>query len=230
MRDMSLWLVEIYLASGQGAKIVASWGVDAEELARDGLSALPTEWQWAIGIFCVFLTIVLLYIIGVFTANFLGKRVVLAIEHLVNRLPLVKTVYRASKQILEAFTGDAAQEFQRVALVPFPSKEVRSLGFITAISRDTNTDEELCTVFLATTPNPTTGYVFLMKRADVVELDWSVEDAISVIMSGGSLTPPRIPLAQMAAGGPTSGGTPPAAIAPAGAAYVLTEPQQKPRG
>lgn len=214
MRDMSVWLVEIYLATEHGSRIVKLWGVSPDEVRAQGLGALPNGWQWAIGIFCVFLTIVLLYIIGVFTANFLGKRVVLGIENLVNRLPLVKTVYKASKQILEAFTGDTLQEFQRVALVPFPSREVRSIGFITAISKETASGEEICTVFLATTPNPTTGYVFVMRREDVVELDWTVEDAISVIMSGGALAPAAIPL------GPrpvicavTQGEAPPAAIA-----------------
>jgi uncharacterized membrane protein len=71
--------------------------------------------------------------------------------------------------------------------------EVRSIGFITATTKDADTGEELCTCFLATTPNPTTGYVFVLRRTDLIELDWTVEDAISVIMSGGAGVPPEIP-------------------------------------
>lgn len=204
MRDTSLWIVELYLASDYGKRIVKRWGISPELLAEDGLGALPDSWQWIIGIFCVFLTIVLLYIIGMLTANFFGRRVVGGIENLVKRVPLVKTVYGACKQILEAFTGDKSQEFQRVALVPFPSREMRSIGFITAVTKDMHTGEELCAVFLATTPNPTTGYVFFVRRADVIELDWSFEDAISVIMSGGGLVPPQMPLAAWVKSGATT--------------------------
>ena len=91
--------------------------------------------------------------------------------------------------------------------------EVRSIGFITAITKDEHTGEELCTCFLATTPNPTTGYVFVLRRSDVIELDWTIEDAISVIMSGGALVPSTVPFM---CGLP--GAAPPAAISPTHAA------------
>jgi len=109
-------------------------------------------------------------------------------------LPLIKTVYRACKQILEAFAGDAKQEFQRVVLVPFPCMEIRSVGFITSITKDLDTGEDICSVFLTTTPNPTSGYVLLVRRTDLIELDWSVEYAFSVIMSAGAMIPPQVPL------------------------------------
>ena len=193
-RDMSLWVVVRYLRSPWGATLVESWGVDPAVLDEQGITALSTGWQWAVGGFCVFLTMFFLYVVGVLTANILGRRMVKGLESLVDRVPLVKTVYRASKQILQAFTGEDSRDFQRVALIPYPSMEVRSIGFITAITKDSQTGEELCTCFLATTPNPTTGYVFVLRRSDVIELDWDVEEAISVIMSGGALVPPTMPL------------------------------------
>lgn len=195
LRDASLWLVVAYLGTDRGKGLLESWGkVSREVIEEKGLAALPPHVQWTIAIICVLLTVFSLYVIGLFTANLIGRRFVTGIEQLVNRLPLVKTVYRASKQILEAFTSDSAQEFQRVALVPFPCMEVRTLGFITAVSKDADTGEDICSVFLATTPNPTTGYMLLLRRSDVIELDWSVEDAISVIMSGGAMTPKVVPL------------------------------------
>lgn len=193
MRDASLWVVEAYLASGLGKHLVEKLGVTADQLGREGISILKPGYQWAISIVAVLLTIVLLYLVGLFTANFFGKRLIKGVERLLDRVPLVKTVYKASKQILKAFTNEDSRNFRRVALIPYPSMEVRSLGFVTAITKDSDTGEELCTCFLATTPNPTTGYVFVLRRADLIELDWTVEDTISIIMSGGALVPPEVP-------------------------------------
>ena len=215
MRDMSLWIVVRYLASDFGKSVVNSWGVAPEVLAKEGLAALPAGPQWAIGLLCVFLTISFLYIVGVMTANFIGRWFVQGIESLFNRLPLIKTVYNACKQILASFTSESAREFQRVALDPFPSDEARSIGFITSISKDPKTGEELCSVFVATTPNPTTGYVFVLRRADVIELDWSIEDAISAVMSGGATMPANIPFSKtvLAGGRPLPlGSTSPAGV------------------
>jgi len=193
MRDASLWVVEAYLGSDLGKTLVEKLGVTAKQLSSEGLSVLKPSYQWGIAIVAVLLTIVLLYLVGLFTANFFGKRLVKGFERLLDRVPLVKTVYKASKQILEAFANEESRDFRRVALIPYPSMEVRSLGFITAVTKDAETGEALCTCFLATTPNPTTGYVFVLRRADLIELDWTVEDTISIIMSGGALVPPEVP-------------------------------------
>lgn len=195
MRDASLWVVEGLLANGFAAPLLQRWGVTVQDLDAKGLEALPLGVQWGVGVFAVLLTIGLLYTVGLITSNIVGRRVVGAAEGLVDRLPLIKTVYRACKQVLEAFTGEQAKAFQRVCLVPFPSDRVRSVGFITAVARDRTTGEELCAVFHATTPNPTTGYVFVTRRSDLVELDWTVEEAIKVVISGGVMTPASLPFA-----------------------------------
>jgi len=194
MRDTSLWAVDWYLRHW-GDTFVKAWGVSAEEFAAKGVAVLPSGIQWGVAIFSVFLTVFFLYLLGVLTANFLGRRLVHVAEGLVERVPFVKTVYRATKQILGTFAGEPSQSFQRVALVPFPTKETRSIGFITGMTKDTHTGEELCVVFVPATPNPTSGFVFVLKRADVIELDWTVEEAIRVIISCGVLVPATIPLA-----------------------------------
>jgi len=193
MRDTSLWVVDWYLRHW-GVAIVKAWGVSAQEFADKGVAGLPSGIQWAVAIFSVFLTIFFLYLLGVLTANFLGRRLVHVAEGLLERVPFVKTIYRATKQILGTFAGETSQNFQRVALVPFPTRETRSIGFITGMTKDSHTGEELCMVFVAATPNPTSGFVFVVKRADVIELDWTVEEAIRVIISCGVLAPPTIPL------------------------------------
>jgi uncharacterized membrane protein len=156
---------------------------------QDFFDLLPATVQWGTAIVAVLLTIIILYAIGLFAANLLGRRVINAFESALDKVPLVKTVYRSTKQILATFAGEQSHEFQRAALVPFPQEKMRCVGFITAIFNDSVTGEELATVFIPTTPNPTTGYLQILKRKELVELDWSVEDAVRTIMSGGILRP-----------------------------------------
>ncbi|RMF83419.1 MAG: DUF502 domain-containing protein [Planctomycetota bacterium] len=222
MRDSSIWVVDWYLRSPFGARILDTWRVplldpeSGEPLMDNGVvltqtlteklakleerighvptidefyRILPTTLQWSVSLFSVLLTVLLLYTIGLFTANFFGRRIIYGMEALVDKVPLVKTVYRSSKQILTTLAGGEAKNFQRVALIPFPYEKMRCVGFVTSIFRDSVTGEELATVFIPTTPNPTTGYLQILRRDALVELDWSVEDAVRTIMSGGILKP-----------------------------------------
>lgn len=145
--------------------------------------------QWSVAIASVILTLTLLYFIGLFAANIFGRRVIEFFEAIVDRLPIVKTIYRASKQLLTTIGGDQAANFQRVAWTPFMSPTVRTIGFITNIIVDPGTQEEICTIFVPTTPNPTSGFMLMVRRKDVVELDWSVEEAFRTILSCGILVP-----------------------------------------
>lgn len=194
MRDTSLWVVDWYLR-GWGDRLVESWGVTAEEFAAQGVAVLPSKVQWGVAIFSVLLTMFFLYFVGVMTANIVGRRLVRVGEAILEQVPFVKTIYKSSKQILQTFAGETGQNFQRVVLIPFPSREVRSIGFVTATSRDAATGEELCSVYLPTAPSPTGGFVIVVRRSDVIDLDWTVEDALKTIISGGVLSPATIPLA-----------------------------------
>ena len=209
MRDASQWVVFAILRSEEGEKIL-EWILDddAQEMLTgataegfkgyeslaaafdvEGVSMLPQSVQWGIPIASVLLTIFILYTIGLFTANIIGKRFIYLTERLVERMPLVKTVYGSTKQIVRTLGGDQTRKFQRVALIPFPQARMRCVGFITAMFKDSVSGDELCTVFIPTTPNPTTGYLQVLKRSDLIELDWSVEEAVQTIMSGGILRP-----------------------------------------
>jgi len=193
MRDTSYWVVDWYLR-GWGDKLVESWGVAAEEFAAKGVTVLPPQVQWGVAIFSVLLTVFFLYCIGVLTANIVGRRFVRLGESILEHVPFVKTIYKSSKQILQTIAGESGQNFQRVVLIPFPTKEVRSIGFVTGTSRDTTTGEELYTVYLPTAPSPTGGFVIVVRKSDVIELDWTVENALKTIISGGVLGPNTIPL------------------------------------
>jgi uncharacterized membrane protein len=159
---------------------------------RQFFDLLPETVEWSLAIFSVLLTITILYLVGMFAANLFGRRIIGWYEGMLDRVPLVKTVYRSSKQILATFAGEQSQEFQRVCLIPFPQEHMRAVGFITAIFKDNLTGEELAAVFIPTTPNPTTGYLQIIKRNELTELDWSVEDAVRIIMSGGILRPDKL--------------------------------------
>lgn len=207
MRDASLWAVEAVLASPVGRPLLGSWGVTAERLVSEGHQALPLGVRWAVSGFSVLLTVTLLYVIGAIASNFVGRQAIRAVEALVDRVPFVKTVYGALKQVLGTFAGESAHGFQRVVVFAFPNSSVRSIGFVTRSLRDSDTGEELLSVFVATVPNPTTGFVCLVKRKDVRELDWSIEDAVKAIMSGGVLLPSDVPLLPRSVG--ASPGNPP---------------------
>jgi uncharacterized membrane protein len=194
LRDASLWVVDGVLLSSMGRSVLTEWGIKESDLLSRGIDALPLRWQWGISIFSVCLTFFVLYVIGLFAANIIGKRLLDLVDHVADRLPLVKTIYRTLKQILTLFGGDQTTGFKRVALVPFPNAMTRSVAFITNTMRDSVTGDELCVCFIASTPNPTTGFVFVLKRSDVIEVDWSIEDAIKIVMSGGILSPPDITL------------------------------------
>jgi uncharacterized membrane protein len=200
MRDASQWAIQAFLLSSSGHAYLEYLRFDFgrwERLAALGLpnpqeqffQLVPAPVRWSIAIFSVLLTIFVFYMVGLFAANVFGRRLIVWLEQVVARVPLAKTVYQAMKQIIWSFAGDQTQNFQRVVLVPFPQDRMRSVGFMTNVFKDSITGEELCTVFIATTPNPTTGYLQIVRRSEITELNWSVEEAIRTVMSAGILKP-----------------------------------------
>ena len=192
MRDASLWIVEVLLLSPAGEPLLARWRLPEQRIAEAGLDALPLTLQWCIGGTAVLLTVSALYILGAVATNVVGRRVIRLVETLVSRVPFVTVIYHASKKVLETMTGEGAQGFQRVVLVPFPNRAMYSVGFVTNVSKEQQTGKVLYTVFVATSPNPTTGFVFVIRPAEVVELNWSIEEAVKVIMSGDVLMPDQV--------------------------------------
>ncbi len=201
MRDASIWFIVALLLSPLGQPLLTAWGLGPEQLADGGVAALPLPVQVSVSILSVLLTVVLLYLLGAVTTNVVGKRVFGFTERVLDRMPFVKTIYHASKKVMEALAGGGARPFRKVVLVPFPNQDTHSVGFVTRITQDQHTGERLYTVFVATAPNPTTGFVMVIKPASVVELDWSIEEAVKVVMSGGVLMPDKVPL-------PGAGGVP----------------------
>jgi len=195
LRDASLWVVELYLVSRWGAPSLQRWGVTREQIDALGLAALPSHVAWGISIFSVLLTFVLLYLVGLVAANVIGRAMLTAIDRVFDRVPFVKSVYRLLKQVVSLFGGEQKQQFRGTALVKFPNADTRIVGFVTNTLTDAKTGEELVALFVPTSPNPTTGYLLIQPRREVIEIDWSAEDAIKAIISGGIVMPTGLSLA-----------------------------------
>lgn len=140
----------------------------------------------------VVLAVVLVLTTGMIMANLLGRRLVNAWESLLSRIPLVRTLYAGIKQIMEAVLATDAKSFRRVLLVEYPRKGVWSLAFMTTdqlgeVQQKTETD--VIGVFIPTTPNPTSGFVLMVPADEVIELDMTVEQGLTMIISMGTVVP-----------------------------------------
>jgi uncharacterized membrane protein len=132
--------------------------------------------------------LVTIYVLGEIATQAVGRRVLALGERLVLKLPFVKVIYSASKQVVATFQGQKSQAFKSVVFVEFPHPGIRAMGFVTSrIVRDDGSTWNL--VFIPTTPNPTTGFLQLVPPERLEPTNISVEDGIKLVMSLGVLTP-----------------------------------------
>lgn len=139
----------------------------------------------------VVFTLAALYGIGIFASLVLGKKLLNAFESLMVRLPLVETIYGGTKRFLQSLRTPPATG-KRVVLICFPTPEMRAVGFITKVMKDAETGEELAAVYVPTSPNPTSGYIEILPLDKVVETNWSIEEAMSFVMTGGANAPDHV--------------------------------------
>ena len=142
--------------------------------------------------------ILILTLLGFLTANFVGRSVVSYGETLLDRMPLVRNLYRGLKQLFQTALSQTSRSFQKVALVEYPTKGVWRVGFVSTGAKGEihgqMPDRELITVFIPNTPNVTAGFLAFVPRKDAIILDMSVEEAAKMIISAGLVTPehPRV--------------------------------------
>jgi uncharacterized membrane protein len=144
---------------------------------------------WLVPVLAVLLTLCILYVLGLFTANVFGRRVIASVEHIFERLPLIKTVYSSIKQIVMAIGGFQGMQFQRVVLIDFPAPGYKRVAFLTSVMADRDTGRRIASIFIPYTPYLTTGYLQLVPLDWVTETDWTVEEAVKWVMSGGIIHP-----------------------------------------
>ncbi|WP_018143891.1 MULTISPECIES: DUF502 domain-containing protein [unclassified Thioalkalivibrio] len=144
----------------------------------------------------IVLAVVVVFVTGVVVANIVGRKLVSVGESIVRRIPLVSSIYGAVKQVTETVLSDGGQAFRKVMLIEYPRRGLWSVGFMTGVAVgevQDRTERDVITVFVPTTPNPTSGFVIMVPREEAIELDMTVEDGLKFVMSMGVVTPMRSP-------------------------------------
>ncbi len=132
-------------------------------------------------------------VVGWFATNFLGRLLIRVSEYIVHRMPVIRTLYKAIKQIFETVMASQSQAFREAVMLEYPRKGVWSIGFVTGRSEgevQRVTANETINVFVPTTPNPTSGYLLFVPKKELKYLDMTVEEAVKLVISGGIITPP----------------------------------------
>ena len=160
--------------------------------ANDGRGDM--HWYWSLA--ALALAVFLVSLAGLATRNYIGKRVITWLDTLMLRVPLLNKIYGAIKQVNEAFTTNKKTAFKTVVLIEFPRPGIRSIGFVTGEQHaevQARTKEHVVSVFVPTTPNPTSGFLVLVPEDKLLKLNMSVADGIKFIISLGSVVPPYMP-------------------------------------
>lgn len=132
-------------------------------------------------------------IVGWFATNFMGRLFLRLAEYIVDRMPVIRTLYGAIKQIFETIMASKSQAFREVVMMEYPRKGVWSIGFVTGKTEgevQRLTKAETINVFVPTTPNPTSGYLLFVPKKELVYLDMTVEEGVKLVVSAGIITPP----------------------------------------
>ena len=133
------------------------------------------------------LFVLLIFVLGVLAHNVLGRRVLRIGDRLFARIPILRSIYLGTREVTRAFAGDRAKSFRRVVLIPFPNEGVWSIAFVTGEFDETTPEgrRHRISVFMPTTPNPTTGFFLVYPEASLRDTDLSVEEALRLVISGG---------------------------------------------
>ena len=159
---------------------------------------LPSDWQprallgFHLPGMGALLTLLVVFVTGLLTANFIGQRLVRWWEALLHRIPVVRSVYQSVKQISDTVFSPSGQAFRQAVLVQYPRPGSWTIGFLTGTPGGeiaAHLGKDMVSLYVPTTPNPTSGFFLMVPKADVVELDMSVEDALKYLISMGVVAP-----------------------------------------
>jgi uncharacterized membrane protein len=142
--------------------------------------------------FGIIIGMILIILIGSLATGFVGRWLFRLGENMVNRLPIVRSVYGATKQIMETVMASQSDAFREAVLIEYPRRGIWAIGFVTGKTRgevQNMSAEDLVNVFVPTTPNPTSGFLLFFPRGELITLDMGVEDAVKMVVSGGIVTP-----------------------------------------
>ena len=194
---------------------ITLWVLDLVITTMDlSLSLLPQTWQPVAVLgrhvpgLGALLTVLVIFVTGVLATNFLGQRLVTLWEGLLSRIPIVRTIYSSVKQVSDTLLSPQGNAFRKALLVEYPRQGSWTIGFLTGTpadevrrrvsqarpaDADAGAGAEMVSIYVPTTPNPTSGFFLMMRREDTIELDMSVDEALKYIVSMGVVTPDTRP-------------------------------------
>jgi uncharacterized membrane protein len=173
-------------AGGTMAPVVRRTILQTEWVQLKVPDSVLTPFMFLIGLAMFFLA---LYFTGAFATHFVGRAIIRYAEAIVDRMPLIKTIYGTAKQIVQTATLPGKGAFQRVVFVDFPKEGIKAIGFVTgSMEKD---GKLLTSVLVPTAPNPWTGFVVFLPEKEIENTDMTIEEGMRMIVSGGILVPSR---------------------------------------
>jgi uncharacterized membrane protein len=168
------------------------------------LAAAQPRWlgwltgSWVQAAIALVFTLLFVLVVGLLARRVIGQRLLRMFEAVVARIPLAKTIYGSARQLLDLLQTKP-DGTQRVVLIDFPHRDMKSVGFVTRVLKDEHTGADLAAVYVPTTPNPTSGYLEIVPVAQLTPTTWTVDEAMSFIISGGAVSPEKVPYSPVAA-------------------------------
>ncbi len=184
--------------------VVSLWILQGIFTALVGIFRGPLTWlahqihvpdppTWSLALFSALATLLLLLLVGALVGNFIGRQVLAWLDEMMMHVPVVKTIYGATRQLMGAIQSGQGGSFKEVVLVEWPYPGSFTLGFVAR--RDCSwvipEGQSMISVYVPTSPNPTSGYVVMIEAAKVTPLDLTADQALTWAVSGGVVVPPR---------------------------------------
>lgn len=177
---ITIWVLQLLIGSMDQSLLLLPQRMRPESWLGMSLPGLGTV-----------LTMAVILLTGVLTANIVGQRLIRFWESALSRIPVVKSIYYSVKQVSDTLFSGQGEAFRKVLLVRYPHPQAWSLAFQTTVPKDVapGLDGDHVGVFIPTAPSPVNGFYFFVRKTDVVELDISVDDALKYIVSMGVMSP-----------------------------------------
>ncbi|WP_394782298.1 DUF502 domain-containing protein [Undibacterium sp.] len=183
---------------------ITLWVLNAIISTMDqSLLLLPVQWrpEAVVGFHIpglgTILTLLIIFVTGLLTQNFIGKYLVSIWEGLLNRIPIVNSIYSSVKQVSDTLFSSSGNAFRKAMLVQYPHQGSWTIAFLTGVPGGdvaNHLQGDYVSVYVPTTPNPTSGFFLMMPKADTIELDMSVDAALKYIVSMGVVAPEHLPV------------------------------------
>ena len=187
------WLVFNFVLgvlAGIGAPMVEALLGTLALVAPRAAESLKMEWLTYIA--ALLITLGSLYLLGFVANRVIGQRFLNAFDNLLARIPLVQTIYGGTKKLM-AVLQNKPSGMQRVVLIDFPRRGMKVVGFVTRVMIEEGSGREMAAVYIPTTPNPTGGYLELVPVDELTPTDWTMDQAMAFIISGGAVAPDTLP-------------------------------------